>query len=240
MALGMDRRTCVDDARTQAAVERKFEIIGEALNRLRRTCPEIAFLHRAGLSTSATSHGYAIVRPERVWNYAENDLPAQGSAGATCRDGRAGGMSAERRLAPDVPAEESAARLYMAVPSGGRVCLFEFEAAEKRTERRAMAQAEVRGEAPMSRAAAGPNSTPKSAASRRSRSSTVDERRDPAPDCRKRRPARGGIGSLIDAPEGELRFARNPAAKAAAPGGDLLSSGRSACSSAPASSERTP
>ena len=139
-ALGMDRRTCVDDARTQAAVERKFEIIGEALNRLRRTCPEIAFLHRARLSTSATSHGYAIVRPERVWNYAENDLPAQGSAGATCRDGRAGGMSAERRLAPDVPAEENAVRLYVAVPSGGRVCLSEFEAAEKRTERRAMAQ----------------------------------------------------------------------------------------------------
>ena len=49
-------------------------------------------------------------------------------------------MSAERRLALDVSAEENAARLYVAIPSGGRVCLFEFEAAEKRTERRAMAQ----------------------------------------------------------------------------------------------------
>jgi uncharacterized protein with HEPN domain len=39
---GLDRETYVGDARTQAAVERTFEIIGEALNRLHQSQPDIA------------------------------------------------------------------------------------------------------------------------------------------------------------------------------------------------------
>ncbi len=75
----MDRETYVGDARTQAAVERKFEIIGEALNRLHQACPEIAeripSLREVVGFRNLLIHGYAIVIPDRVWDYAENDLP---------------------------------------------------------------------------------------------------------------------------------------------------------------------
>ena len=76
---GMGRETYVGDARTQAAVERKFEIIGEALNRLHQTHPEIADrippLREVVGFRNLLIHGYATVIPERVWDYAENDLP---------------------------------------------------------------------------------------------------------------------------------------------------------------------
>lgn len=76
---GMSRETYVGDARTQAAVERKFEIIGEALNRLHQTYPEIAdripLLREVVDFRNLLIHGYATVIPDRVWDYAENDLP---------------------------------------------------------------------------------------------------------------------------------------------------------------------
>lgn len=76
---GMDHETYLGDTRTQAAVERKFEIIGEALNRLRRSSPEVAErippLRQAIAFRNLLIHGYAIVIPDRVWDYAENDLP---------------------------------------------------------------------------------------------------------------------------------------------------------------------
>ncbi len=75
----MDRETYVGDARTQAAVERKFEIIGEALNRLHQTRPEIAeripTLREVVDFRNLLIHGYAVVIPDRVWDYAVNDLP---------------------------------------------------------------------------------------------------------------------------------------------------------------------
>ena len=76
---GMDPETYVGDSRTQAAVERKFEIIGEALNRLHQTHPDIADrippLREVVDFRNLLIHGYATVIPERVWDYAKNDLP---------------------------------------------------------------------------------------------------------------------------------------------------------------------
>lgn len=76
---GMSRETYLADERTQAAVERKFSIIGEALNRLHQTYPEIAAqipsLREIVSFRNLLIHGYAAVIPDRVWDYAENDLP---------------------------------------------------------------------------------------------------------------------------------------------------------------------
>ena len=67
------------DGRTQAAVERKFEIIGEALNRLHGNHPELARripqLRRIVDFRNLLSHGYDRVLPDRVWSYAEGNLP---------------------------------------------------------------------------------------------------------------------------------------------------------------------
>ena len=75
----MNRETYVGDARTQAAVERKFEIIGEALNRLHQNCPEVAQrippLREVVSFRNLLIHGYSIVIPDRVWDYSQNDLP---------------------------------------------------------------------------------------------------------------------------------------------------------------------
>ncbi len=75
----MGLKTYVGDARTQAAVERKFEIVGEALNRLHQTFPEIAEriprLREVVSFRNLLIHGYAVVIPDRVWDYSQNDLP---------------------------------------------------------------------------------------------------------------------------------------------------------------------
>lgn len=67
------------DARTQRAVERDFGIIGEALNRLNRTAPEIAHrIPQAGRIVSfrnLLAHEYHRVDPETVWNIANVHLP---------------------------------------------------------------------------------------------------------------------------------------------------------------------
>lgn len=63
----------------QSAVERKIEIIGEALNRLRRTDAEVAaripHLQEAIATRNVIAHQYANVDYERVWDMLEADVP---------------------------------------------------------------------------------------------------------------------------------------------------------------------
>jgi uncharacterized protein with HEPN domain len=70
----------VTDKMVQAAVERKFEVIGEALNRLKHlddsvlaTIPEHA---RIISFRNIISHGYDVVEPELVWDAVQNHLSA--------------------------------------------------------------------------------------------------------------------------------------------------------------------
>ena len=76
---GFDSIAYTNDDEKQAAVERKFEIIGEAPNRLRDVDPELSQripqLRRIIDFRNLLSHGYDRVMPERVWTYATNNLP---------------------------------------------------------------------------------------------------------------------------------------------------------------------
>ncbi|MDD2764767.1 MAG: DUF86 domain-containing protein [Opitutaceae bacterium] len=67
------------DRQFRRAVEREFEVIGEALNRLSRTAPEIA--DRIGELASIVSfrnriiHGYDVIDDAMVWGVIESHLP---------------------------------------------------------------------------------------------------------------------------------------------------------------------
>ena len=70
----------VADLKTQSAVERQFEIIGEALNRIKHIDVELL----AGVDNwreiigfrNVIAHGYDVVENEIVWNSIEKDIPA--------------------------------------------------------------------------------------------------------------------------------------------------------------------
>lgn len=76
---GMNLNTYIGDSRTQAAVERKFAIIGEAINRLQKTHLELAQRipqYRSIIDfRNLLIHGYASVLPDRVWSYTASQLP---------------------------------------------------------------------------------------------------------------------------------------------------------------------
>jgi uncharacterized protein with HEPN domain len=67
------------DRQFRRAVEREFEIIGEALGRLSQTEPTVAArigeLHRIVSFRNRIIHGYDAIDDAAVWGVAESDLP---------------------------------------------------------------------------------------------------------------------------------------------------------------------
>ena len=67
------------DEMLRSAVERQFEILGEAFSGLRRTAPELAAripdLGRIVAFRNVLIHGYATVDDQLVWGVVERDLP---------------------------------------------------------------------------------------------------------------------------------------------------------------------
>lgn len=76
---GMDAEAYAGNAMVQAAVERKFEVIGEALNQLAKLDPSMASrvpdLRQIVAFRNQLIHGYALVNAGTVWNIVRNALP---------------------------------------------------------------------------------------------------------------------------------------------------------------------
>ena len=75
----MDAKAYVTNEMVQAAVERKFEVIGEALNQLSRwdaaKAARIQDLPQVVAFRNQLIHGYATINPLTVWNIVQNALP---------------------------------------------------------------------------------------------------------------------------------------------------------------------
>lgn len=76
---GMDAGAYAANEMAQSAVERKFEIIGEALNQLAKLEPALAAripdLPQIIAFRNQLIHGYATVNVTTVWNVVQNALP---------------------------------------------------------------------------------------------------------------------------------------------------------------------
>lgn len=76
---GMDATSYAANDLVQAAVERKFEVIGEALNQLAKLDPAlaalIADLPQIVAFRNQLIHGYATINASTVWNISQNALP---------------------------------------------------------------------------------------------------------------------------------------------------------------------
>ena len=90
---GRDRAAYLADEMLRAAVERQFEIIGEALAGLRRVDPDLASgipdLPRIVAFRNLLIHGYATVDDRLVWAVVERDLDGLCATLARLLDGAA-------------------------------------------------------------------------------------------------------------------------------------------------------
>jgi uncharacterized protein with HEPN domain len=77
---GLDAAGYVRNALVRAAVERQFEIIGEALNRLAKIAPDLArqvpHLREIIGFRNVLIHGYVMIDHARVWRIAKTALPS--------------------------------------------------------------------------------------------------------------------------------------------------------------------
>lgn len=77
---GLDAAAYAGNAMAQAAVERKFEVIGEALGQLAKLDATLAAripdLPQIVAFRNQLIHGYATVNVGTVWNIAQNALPS--------------------------------------------------------------------------------------------------------------------------------------------------------------------
>jgi uncharacterized protein with HEPN domain len=76
---GMDERRCAASELVHSAVERKFEVIGEALNQLSKAHPALAAwipdVPQIVAFRNLLIHGYALVDHDRVWGVITSSLP---------------------------------------------------------------------------------------------------------------------------------------------------------------------
>ena len=77
---GIDLKTYSETEVIHSAVERKFQIIGEALNQLSKAAPALAAsipdLSRIVAFRNVLIHGYAVVEHPRVWRIIQESLPS--------------------------------------------------------------------------------------------------------------------------------------------------------------------
>lgn len=77
---GLDVTAYQNNELVQAAVERKFEVIGEALNQLSKLdaamAAQLPDLPQIVAFRNQLIHGYAKVNPSTVWTIAQNSLPS--------------------------------------------------------------------------------------------------------------------------------------------------------------------